>query len=101
MTLKKLSVSLNVCPELAHLDILKGSDRVSIDFQQAKPVRKTNIKYLIAVTIFQVEKWLLELEKSMKSSVHNAVALSYDDYLQRPREDWVLAWPGQAVCGII
>ncbi|XP_072937032.1 dynein axonemal heavy chain 7 [Epargyreus clarus] len=45
----------------------------------------------------QVEKWLLELEKAMKSSVHYVVALSYDDYLQRPRENWVLVWPGQAV----
>ncbi|XP_073942137.1 dynein axonemal heavy chain 7-like, partial [Choristoneura fumiferana] len=45
----------------------------------------------------QVEKWLLELEKAMKVSVHNAVALSYDDYMLRPRQDWVLIWPGQAV----
>ncbi|XP_063529439.1 dynein axonemal heavy chain 7-like [Cydia strobilella] len=45
----------------------------------------------------QVEKWLLELEKSMKVSVHNAVALSYDDYLARARQEWVLVWPGQAV----
>ncbi|GBP05920.1 Dynein heavy chain 7, axonemal [Eumeta japonica] len=45
----------------------------------------------------QVEKWLLELEKSMKASVHYSVSLSYDDYTTRPREDWVLVWPGQAV----
>ncbi|CAH0726011.1 unnamed protein product, partial [Brenthis ino] len=45
----------------------------------------------------QVEKWLLELEKAMKASVHRVVALSYDDYLRRARERWVLVWPGQAV----
>ncbi|XP_052747260.1 dynein axonemal heavy chain 7 [Bicyclus anynana] len=45
----------------------------------------------------QVEKWLLELEKSMKASVHHVVALSYDNYLECPRERWVLIWPGQAV----
>ncbi|XP_047042351.1 dynein axonemal heavy chain 7 [Helicoverpa zea] len=45
----------------------------------------------------QVEKWLLELEKSMKASVHNEVALSYDDYLNRQRDQWVLVWPGQTV----
>uniref|UniRef100_A0A2A4JQR8 Dynein axonemal heavy chain 7 n=1 Tax=Heliothis virescens TaxID=7102 RepID=A0A2A4JQR8_HELVI len=45
----------------------------------------------------QVEKWLLELEKSMKASVHNVVALSYDDYLNRQRDQWVLVWPGQTV----
>lgn len=33
----------------------------------------------------------------MKASVHNVVALSYDDYLQRQRDQWVLIWPGQTV----
>ncbi|XP_068620866.1 dynein axonemal heavy chain 7 [Battus philenor] len=45
----------------------------------------------------QVEKWLLELETSMKASVHEVVHSSYDDYTLRPREDWVLIWPGQTV----
>ncbi|CAB3230574.1 unnamed protein product [Arctia plantaginis] len=45
----------------------------------------------------QVEKWLLELEKAMKASVHHAVTVAYDDYLQQPREKWVITWPGQAV----
>ncbi|CAH0689857.1 unnamed protein product [Chilo suppressalis] len=45
----------------------------------------------------QVEKWLLELEKAMKASVHYVVGNSYDDYIQRPRQDWVIKWPGQAV----
>ncbi|KAJ8726572.1 hypothetical protein PYW07_001270 [Mythimna separata] len=45
----------------------------------------------------QVEKWLLELEKAMKASVHNVVAQSYDDYLFRQRDEWVLIWPGQTV----
>ncbi|XP_028155786.1 dynein heavy chain 7, axonemal [Ostrinia furnacalis] len=45
----------------------------------------------------QVEKWLLELEIAMKASVHYVMALSYDDYSERPREDWVLVWPGQVV----
>ncbi|CAH2067322.1 unnamed protein product, partial [Iphiclides podalirius] len=45
----------------------------------------------------QVEKWLLELEVAMKASVHHEVHISYDDYTQRPREDWVLIWPGQTV----
>ncbi|XP_026726846.1 dynein heavy chain 7, axonemal [Trichoplusia ni] len=45
----------------------------------------------------QVEKWLLELEKSMKSSVHNVVAESYNDYLKIERDRWVLIWPGQTV----
>ncbi|KOB65804.1 Dynein heavy chain at 36C [Operophtera brumata] len=45
----------------------------------------------------QVEKWLLELEGTMKASVHNELSLSYDDYTVCPRDSWVLVWPGQAV----
>ncbi|XP_049866243.1 dynein axonemal heavy chain 7-like [Pectinophora gossypiella] len=45
----------------------------------------------------QVEKWLLELEKAMKACVHHEVGLSFDAYVEQPREQWVLLWPGQAV----
>lgn len=53
--------------------------------------------FLCFCNFTQVEKWLLELEKAMKASVHHSVSVSYDDYLQQPREKWVIAWPGQAV----
>ncbi|XP_049887204.1 dynein axonemal heavy chain 7-like [Pectinophora gossypiella] len=45
----------------------------------------------------QVERWLVELESAMKDSVHNGVALSFDDYTLKRREWWVLVWPGQCV----
>lgn len=45
----------------------------------------------------QVEKWLVELETDMKKSVHNMVAESIRDYPVRPRDQWVLKWPGQCV----
>uniref|UniRef100_A0A6P7FSH9 Dynein heavy chain 7, axonemal isoform X1 n=1 Tax=Diabrotica virgifera virgifera TaxID=50390 RepID=A0A6P7FSH9_DIAVI len=45
----------------------------------------------------QVEKWLVELEADMKKSVHNMVKSSIIDYPQRPREQWVLKWPGQCI----
>lgn len=45
----------------------------------------------------QVEKWLLELEADMKKSVHKRVALAIEDYPLKPREQWVLVWPGQTV----
>lgn len=45
----------------------------------------------------QVEKWLVELEIDMKKSVHNMVAESIKDYPERPRDQWVLKWPGQCI----
>ncbi|KAI5631027.1 dynein heavy chain and region d6 of dynein motor domain-containing protein [Phthorimaea operculella] len=45
----------------------------------------------------QVEKWLLELEKSMKTSTRQAISDSFDDYPKQNREYWVLIWCGQAV----
>lgn len=48
----------------------------------------------------QVEKWLVELEADMKKSVHNMVAESIKDYPARPRDQWVLKWPGQCIQSI-
>ncbi|XP_068083304.1 dynein axonemal heavy chain 7 [Anabrus simplex] len=45
----------------------------------------------------QVEKWLLELEKDMKKSVHKCVKLSLEAYPTKERDSWVLDWPGQAI----
>ncbi|XP_031352178.1 dynein heavy chain 7, axonemal-like isoform X1 [Photinus pyralis] len=45
----------------------------------------------------QVEKWLLELETDMKKSVHKMVEGAITDYPKRPRDSWVLLWPGQTV----
>lgn len=46
----------------------------------------------------QVEKWLLELEKTMKKSIHKKVKQSVEDYPTSQRHEWVLKWPGQCVC---
>ncbi|KAH8413286.1 hypothetical protein KR009_009673 [Drosophila setifemur] len=48
----------------------------------------------------QVEKWLLELEISMKKSLHQKVAEAFYSYLKMVRHVWVLSWPGQSVQSI-
>ncbi|KAF7280376.1 hypothetical protein GWI33_006107 [Rhynchophorus ferrugineus] len=48
----------------------------------------------------QVEKWLVELEADMKKAVHLRVAKAIEDYTKRPRESWVLKWPGQCILSV-
>lgn len=45
----------------------------------------------------QVEKWLLELEEDMISSIRTVIIRSMAAYEVEPRVDWVRQWPGQAV----
>ncbi|KAJ3206419.1 Dynein heavy chain 7, axonemal [Entophlyctis luteolus] len=44
-----------------------------------------------------VEKWLLQVEKIMQSSVHQQVQLGLKAYSETAREKWILEWPGQVV----
>ena len=44
-----------------------------------------------------VEKWLLQVEKIMRISIHEQVGRAMKAYAEFPREKWVLEWPGQVV----
>ncbi|XP_067287631.1 dynein axonemal heavy chain 1 isoform X1 [Pseudorasbora parva] len=44
-----------------------------------------------------VEHWLREVENSMKASVRDNISRSLKAYVERPRTEWVLSWPGQVV----
>ncbi|XP_009304459.3 dynein axonemal heavy chain 1 [Danio rerio] len=44
-----------------------------------------------------VEHWLREVENSMKASVRDNISRSLQAYVEHPRTEWVLSWPGQVV----
>lgn len=48
----------------------------------------------------QVEKWLVDLEFSMKTTVHDVIEKALIDYKKTIRHEWVIKWPGQAVLAV-
>ncbi|KAL4617872.1 dynein heavy chain 3, axonemal [Arapaima gigas] len=44
-----------------------------------------------------VEKWLQQVEKMMLNSVRAVIHEGVKEYVQFPRKEWVLRWPGQVV----
>lgn len=46
----------------------------------------------------QVEKWLLELERIMKDTVHSQIFDAFESYSSDEFTAWISHWPGQFVC---
>lgn len=44
-----------------------------------------------------VEKWLIQVEQQMLSSLKDVINKSVQDYGHAKRRDWVLKWPGQVI----
>lgn len=44
-----------------------------------------------------VEKWLLQVEDMMITSVRYVIKDATEDYVKTPRKQWVVEWPGQVV----
>lgn len=44
-----------------------------------------------------VEKWLIECEAIMKSTVKKEIKNCLEAFLELPREEWAVSWPGQAI----
>ncbi|KAJ3105677.1 Dynein heavy chain 7, axonemal [Phlyctochytrium planicorne] len=47
-----------------------------------------------------VEKWLLDVEKTMIASMKDVTQTAFNAYKESPREKWVLEWAGQVVIGV-
>jgi dynein heavy chain len=48
----------------------------------------------------QVEKWLLQLEEIMRSSIRKIMVEGLESYPKAKRSDWIQAWPGQVVLAV-
>uniref|UniRef100_A0A8C6RT96 Dynein axonemal heavy chain 3 n=1 Tax=Nannospalax galili TaxID=1026970 RepID=A0A8C6RT96_NANGA len=44
-----------------------------------------------------VEKWLQQVEQTMLASMRQVIEQGIENYVQVPRNSWVLQWPGQVV----
>ena len=44
-----------------------------------------------------VEKWLLQVEDMMITSIRHVIKDATHNYVKVPRKQWVLEWPGQVV----
>lgn len=44
-----------------------------------------------------VEKWLLQVQEAMISSIRHVISEAYQAYTETDRKDWVLNWAGQVV----
>jgi dynein heavy chain len=44
-----------------------------------------------------VEKWLIQVEDNMISSIRRKISESIAAYTSTPRDRWVIDWPGQVV----
>jgi len=48
----------------------------------------------------QVEKWLVDLEISMRNTVRGVIEKALESYQETVRHEWVVQWPGQAVLAV-
>lgn len=78
---------------------LKFNENLDIELMTSSEGEEVRLEVIISTSKArgQVEKWLLELEGTMKKSVHGQVRYAYEDYPTVDRHCWVLRWPGQCV----
>lgn len=91
--LKKCFEGINTLhfTESYDVTIMKSSDGEEIELLEVISTSKAR---------GQVEKWLQDLEKIMKKSIHFQINSAFEDYATHLRHEWVLVWPGQCIQSI-
>ncbi|MEE6497717.1 hypothetical protein FKM82_002819 [Ascaphus truei] len=83
---------------IAKLEFTEGMEITGMISSENETVPLTQ-KIFPAKAKGMVEKWLLQVEESMLSSLREVIHDGMNGYVEVPRKQWVLQWPGQvAIC---
>ncbi|RKO99706.1 hypothetical protein CXG81DRAFT_14142 [Caulochytrium protostelioides] len=73
---------------------------VITDLYSAQKERIALVQPVPTASSGSVEAWLLQVQRSMLASMQDICRRAVKDYTEKPREAWVLDWPGQAVIAV-
>ena len=78
--------------------LIFNKDKIIVGMQSKE---EENIRFLNRIDPSEakdkVEYWLNELDAAMVISVKDVIQKAAFDYQKKPRQNWVIDWPGQAV----